>query len=885
MFHRAGLATKGLIFIAFLILVGCGGGSSVNPICANHTTENLTLTSLNVGSYDIGFSSNILNGYSVDVENDVTSINITALLNSTALGNGAKISAKLNAIYTLSESTTPVISSGTEFTVELSEGDNFIKIEVESANGCQSISYDLVVHRKNTKAVLDAIFLTYPSSGSLTYDDDNNSDTSSVTFNSSVFDEAVFNYDITASYAACYVAIAPIPVEERSSITVNGEEATRSVYSYFNLPLVGTTTIAITIGSEVGDNSATYTFNITRTSTDEQLAEDALLQDMQLSTGLASDFLCNTSSYTATIDRNDTTATELTLSPAAPGSTMSISQIVNGVEPTFSDATVMTADTPFDLQVSTVPGIYNYEVTVTSTDASVTRLYFLSITRRETNRVYVDSATTLQEAIKNAVDYDEIVIETNTDDDQYLGIASVETSGSDEAHFYAGFSPENKIIVRGDGGTVILKGDDTTQKTVFLIEGDNWEVKNLALTDALNGLELRNANNNFIAGITISSVGERGAIIHENSSNNVLASNNINNTGLIISESDTVVESDTEFRGEAIVVGSETCVNEGESANCSQNNYISNTFIGGAPTESVDVKGGAIDTQFKRNVISNTTIDLTYAENSSVVSIDGSGTEYANNTLLHSNAVLIDSGISLNGDAKDVKLFDNVFSFFEELFGLSFVGVTSEENVTAGQINNKLTDGELIEFSGSGTITEIESPIYQIQYTTALGETLCLVEKEDVSFDYGSYQRSDTENILTADMIVMDACVADEPTQQWEIEYYSSISLSSLLAISFQNYVVIRNVSSELALATSSANFATTLTFLTESSSTSLTAWKLNKLGGEGFSFTPYSNTSYAITSTGSDSRVGAYFSDGETAVFMKLYNASNAQTFTLVEQ
>jgi len=893
MIHRAKLTAKGLIYIAFFVLASCGGGSNgTDTSCLGFDLSDLTLTDLTVSesSLDQTFSSSVLNGYTVSVGNDVESISFTTILNETALANNATITAELVEAADVDADTIESLTviSGTAFSFDLAEGDNFITITIESEKGCQFNSYEVLVHRENSVGQLDGVFRAI-NDGGLTNTDDGTD------YSVTDFDPAVHIYNITAEYETCRLGLAPFVIESESTITINGEETENLTFSNFNLPLVGTTEIVFNVTSEVGENSQEYAFNIIRSSTDEEVAADATLQDMQLSAGtLDSDYSCTDTGYSLRLDRQDT-STELVLTPSAAEATMTITHIV-GVNdvPDFDDDTVITAGTPFALSNGTDPERFAYNITVTSADGTESTIYALNVTRSETNWKYVSTVTELQEAMRSPANLDEIIIDTSDDDSNelYFGVASVDTSGHDGAHFYAGELPEDfeKVVVRGDGGDVTLSGDDVDANAVLLVEGDNWEIRSVTLTGARNGVVLSGANNTFLSGISIEDVGERGLYMHNGSSNNVISNSSIFNTGMSLSGET------EESQGEAIVVGEE--VDDTTDFVFSDNNYISNMVFGtDILTESVDVNNGATNTKINHSLFVTAGIDPVLSEQSSIVAISGEGTDYSYNMILHTNDELIDSGLTISGDVGGVRIFDNLYSLndmtdSDTVDDVTINAITVADDSSVG-VNSNLSflvdedeDGEYDSAVVEGTVTEIESPIYQIQST--IDPTLCLVRKDDVSFDFGSFSLDDAE-ISTSDIMVMEACVDNTPAQQWAFTYDLNVSISTTLGIiNYDRYVRITNVSSGSPLVPLSTAFASTLTFAGEADvvdTSTLDRWIVNKLDGENVSFLPFLNNAYALSESVGDTRINTHFVDGDNGLYLGEFTTSNAQTFRLIEQ
>ena len=277
-------------------------------------------------------------GYTADVGNDVTSVNVTATRGDT----GASMTVD----------GTP--TSGAAVSVPLSVGANAIDVIVTAEDGIATETYTVTVTRAapgpSTDATLSALSL---SAGTL----------------SPPFAPGMFGYTANVTNATTSVDVTATTNDAGASFEIDGSPAANGVPETVALA-VGPNVIEVIVTAEDGVATETYTVTVTRAA--PPAVDDATLTALSLSSGMLSPtFDPATLDYTSSV-ANGVGSVVVTATPTNPASTVEI----NG-----------GADTTVPLVV----GANVIEVVVTAEDGVATETYTVTVNRAAPRRAAAPS--------------------------------------------------------------------------------------------------------------------------------------------------------------------------------------------------------------------------------------------------------------------------------------------------------------------------------------------------------------------------------------------------------------------------------------------------------------------------------------------------------------
>ncbi len=755
------------MFVVLVAIIGCGGDDKVRDFVE---VPDVTLSSLAVTEggqlYRLSeavsdFDKTDTGPYTVTLTDDtVTSITLQASLSDP---ENNTLSYVIVARTEQMEDEIIPASSGEAVSLTIRNGVNLIYARVTNNENEAIANYVIHVYRTSDSARLINIIV---EDLAIVENDDENRRVTSLPPNLT-FDKEVTSYSLEVNENLCNVSLIAPPENRQARVTVDGNVVQLFEVSYFNLDPGVTVTVPINVLSENGASEVTYTVDLTRRQpTAEDLERDARLRTFDIEGGRpAIPFLCDVLNFSHLFP-NNVTSTSITPTLSAPGSTMTIGNAVRNEDGLLqleegstdlyaseNDVALVPGETYAgsllsDLQV----GDNYFVIRVTAANETSIETYLFNAIRTNTNGVYVSTAEELQQALMSAQPNDEIILAPG----DYEGVAGVEQSGHAQAHFYSAASGTaateeasgQPIVLRGESSQVRLVGSDQDANSVLLLEGSNWVVENISFAEAQNGLVLNGASNILLRSIGVLDVGERGIVMQNGSSNNVVRGAAIDRTG----RSPQVRDGISEIYGEAIVVGGGETPDENNAFR-----YVS--FGRSVLTEAIDLKANAVSTSVQFNsFFADNTLDMRVGERS-LVNVDGSG-----DILINFNEFAYDDQSSGEDDISSVikvgatetaslEIYQNNFDLDDQTIPLVSVAGLAQVNVA----DNVRKDGGQVSYVGNVN-QSFATPSYQIQ--SIVDESKCLAEKT-LTITQG-------EETVENDTVLMTDC-ADDAAQLWQI--------------------------------------------------------------------------------------------------------------------
>lgn len=377
--------------------------TNLNGMTITNTANNTNI------SYSPTFSSSTTT-YQTTVDNSVSNVRIT---------------------LTKAEAGQVITGDGEK---SLSIGDNSFDVVVTAEDGTTKKTYTIKIHRKSNNLVINNLKITNPSNNSnISYTPTFNVNT--LTYNATV-DANVNNANIE------------FVVGENAVVTGQGTKTLNS----------GLNTFSITVKSEDGSKSKTYTINITKKSSDANLTNLKITNlDNNSVINYTPTFNSNTLTYNAEVD-NDVKRINLNLTKSNNNSTIS-------------------GDGDKTLAI----GSNTFKITVTAEDGTTKKIYTININRTEiitsiefghnisdgyiktvSNIMPTGNATTVLD-MKNQLDNDNSKLEIWTADNK--------NKLSDSAPIATGMIV--KLIVNGkmtDSKVIVIKGDVNGDGDINIID-------------------------------------------------------------------------------------------------------------------------------------------------------------------------------------------------------------------------------------------------------------------------------------------------------------------------------------------------------------------------------------------------------------------------------
>lgn len=778
---------KRLFFLALtsalaVITVSCGGGSSLDGDLNLQADLSLSSLATDAGDLTPVFDPRNPGPYRLDVGVDVD----TVLVSVGEPGSDNVLMSIHRQVDFSSDNRSgraeeQDIAPNGEASLSLVAGDNLIVVRLRTRGGAQQfVDYSLSIHREDTNANLgQVVFHDFLSS------------TVDLSERLQLISPAVFSPDVTeyalvAPFSVCTLRITPLLESRFATLTINGERARDGARNFLDLN-VGSNVIELVVTAESGAEK-TYTFTVNREAAEQaDIDNNVSLAQLTFSSGdITSTFIESDGS-----GNNIVTATEgfhcaAPANRAAPllvrvnndQETVSVSAIPNidvrtvrvaeltGVDEmtgedifgTFTDIPAM-GSVPLALEVGSNNG-FGISLSDDSAGNPVVH-YRMVIQRTPTNWRVVSTGAALQAALQAAAPNDEIVIAASS----LTASSASGSSGKEGSVFFSDASgtAEAPIILRSLVGTTELMGVGAESDDIlFELQGDHWEIRNIALSRSGYGVVLDGASHNRFETVFVNDMGQRGVQLRNASHDNGFAALVVSNIG-----SNAVAGADS---GEALVIGSDP--NEWSSAPVpgpyepgDNDNVFTNAILGpDVRGELVDVKAGSERTKLFNFILSAQDVGVA-AERASAVVIKGNDTELSyssfelggDSVLTEAVAVLATTDSWVTGTwGQGTQVFDNTFDFGAEM---PVPAVNVLPGASTAFVHENIIRGTDIQVIYAGDVDEgFESPLYQIQLADDV--TSCLTRQAvDSLNDVG-------EVIGSIALLLADTCAAND-NQYW----------------------------------------------------------------------------------------------------------------------
>ena len=301
-------------------------------------------------------------GYTATVANAVTRVTVTP----TASQSGAAVSYLDGENATLEDA--DGATAGQQ--VNLSPGENTIKVRVTATDGTTAKTYTVTVTRaSSTDATLSALTV---SAGTLAPE----------------FDSATEGYAASVVHSVPQVTVTPVVTEATATVAyLDGENATLedadgTAEGHQVALTVGENTVKVKVTAGDEETTKTYTVTVTRGTA----AADATLSGLTVSPGtLDPTFASTTEGYTASVGN---AVSRLTVTPTASQGAATVAYL-DGENATLADADGATAGQQVDLQ----PGENTIKVRVTATDGTTAKTYTVTVTRASSTDATLSALT------------------------------------------------------------------------------------------------------------------------------------------------------------------------------------------------------------------------------------------------------------------------------------------------------------------------------------------------------------------------------------------------------------------------------------------------------------------------------------------------------------
>lgn len=498
-------------------LMACDGEDTEEAV--SDLPDNLVIETLQFDQHSFDFDKNKTGPYEIQVESTVDTIRFSATRQSETtdltylLNNSQPISGELITL-----------TSGQAVTLELTEGDNLLRVFANDTESDLFISYTVNIKKPSTSARL----------GNLQFSEFGAEEPRTL---SPAFSRETYFYSVNLDYEDCSYAMAYRADKPDNGIRIDGEDVSASNTYFGNLD-TGDNYIDIFVSSgasapadaeeeDEGGQTASlreerYTIQVTRSEpTEAQQNQNANLRRLSIE-GQELDFLCGQNSYTVAVNKQ-TGLLRLTLESEVDG----VNMLYEGQD--------IENNVPIEIELE--PDTDSLSIAVESLDGSVTNTYQILLNRLNTNRLIVDSVEALQRALQNARANDEIRLKPGV----YEGVAGLTTSGNEQAGFYSAQSGSRLLPIVLTADEPISRSDaDPRQNLVILkvanngetgenpidvlrLSGNYWRVSNIHIEGGDYGVQVSRADHITLENLELSEF-KRSAVSVSGSDNQVLDS-------------------------------------------------------------------------------------------------------------------------------------------------------------------------------------------------------------------------------------------------------------------------------------------------------------------------------------------------------------------------
>ena len=383
--------------------------------------------------------------------------------------------------------------------------------------------------------------------------------------------------------------------------------------------------------------------------------------------------------------------------------------------------------------------VVRVEVDTFDGSGTLSRDELIAVNRSSRTVVEVGSAEELQSALLNAQPNTEISINAG----DYFGVAGLETSGSESAHFFSAQSgtQEQPITVLINSSPVELGAANSGSNLPILeLQGDHWQVFGLEINGGSNAIALNDASNNHFSSMAISNTLSDAIAIRGSSSGNDFTRVSVN-----------------EIQGSAFSIGDDSA--QVASANRVWNSDI-NAANSGSPAIQINPSASATELAFNTILIGAPA----GGDISSGIRIE------AEDSALSFNDIFVDEDASLTGLSAAVSYADSVRTgeLSLNVFNLNDAAIPAASAPDAAAIDadqNRRLDQVDIQLLG-GFDESFTTGVYQIQ--SLLEPELCLEFSDSIMVDLDT--SAEVDDIVDTSGVVARICDATNASQQWEFE-------------------------------------------------------------------------------------------------------------------